>query len=447
MATITSLGVGSGLDLETLVSNLMKVERQPLVNLQRQVFSFNTKISAMGTLAGKLSALQTAGKDLKPDALQSALDKFGTYKGAVANESVASITVGEGARSGRYSLEVSQLAQGQKSRLDAASFTGGSPIEFSFADSSKNFSVTPSGSSLSAVANAINQAGKGVTATIVNGASGQQLILTGEEGADNAFSVGGAGVTGSATTVQAAQDAKLKIDGIDIVSASNTVSDAVTGVTLQLKATNAGSATAMTVETDYGDKLSKGLEAFVKAFNDVVSTVKSLGAYDAEAKTVGALNGNRILRETESTLRNLAFGQSGSLQDQNGEAMMLSKLGITFQKDGTLSINSDKLTAAIKKDPSLIAGFAAEIGDRFNTGLDKLAGTGGAVQSATDSLRASIRGLEKRQEAMETRLLAVEARYRKQFSALDTLISSMNSTSNFLVHQLATMTANNDNNR
>ena len=441
MATITSMGVGSGLNLESLVSDLMKIERLPLANLQKQVSSFNTKISAMGTLASKLSSLQTAAKNLKPDALQSALDKFGTFKGSVANENVASVTVGEGARSGSYSLEVSQLAQGQKSRLDASNFTGGGPIEFSFGDASKDFSVTPSSSSLSAVANAINQAGKGVTATIVNGADGQQLILTGAEGEENAFTVGGAGVTGSATTVQTAQDAKLKIDGINVTSSSNTVSDAVTGVTLQLKAT--GSATTMTVETNYDDKLSKGLEAFVKAFNDVIGTVKSLGAFDAEAKTAGVLNGNRLLRETETTLRNLVFGQS-SLQDQNGEAMMLSKLGITFQKDGTLAIDNDKMTAAIKKDPSLVASFTAEIGGRFNTGLDRLAGTGGTVQSAQDSLRASVRGLEKRQEAMELRLAAVEARYRKQFSALDTLISSMNSTSNYLAQQLSSLNTNRD---
>jgi len=441
MATITSMGVGSGLNLESLVSDLMKIERLPLANLQKQVSSFNTKISAMGTLASKLSSLQTAAKNLKPDALQSALDKFGTFKGSVGNESVASVTVGEGARSGSYSLEVSQLAQGQKSRLDASNFTGGGPIEFSFGDASKDFSVTPSSSSLSAVANAINQAGKGVTATIVNGADGQQLILTGAEGEENAFTVGGAGVTGSATTVQTAQDAKLKIDGINVTSSSNTVSDAVTGVTLQLKAT--GSATTMTVETNYDDKLSKGLEAFVKAFNDVIGTVKSLGAFDAEAKTAGVLNGNRLLRETETTLRNLVFGQS-SLQDQNGEAMMLSKLGITFQKDGTLAIDNDKMTAAIKKDPSLVASFTAEIGGRFNTGLDRLAGTGGTVQSAQDSLRASVRGLEKRQEAMELRLAAVEARYRKQFSALDTLISSMNSTSNYLAQQLSSLNTNRD---
>ena len=444
MATISSLGVGSGLDLGGLLDNLMKIERIPLDNLKKQVSSVNTKISAMGTLASRLSALQTAAQGLKPDALQNALDKFGTYKGTIGNESVASVVVGDGARSGSYSLEVTQLAQGQKSRLDASNFTGSGAIEFSFADSTKNFSVTPSGSSLSAVANAINQAGKGVTATIVNGSGGQQLVLTGAEGAENAFTVGGAGVSGPATTVQSAQDAQLKIDGISITSSSNTVKDAVTGVTLQLKATNAGSATTMTVESDYSDKLTKGLESFVKAFNDVISTVKSLGSYDADTKAAGVLNGNRILRETESTLRNLVFNQGSSLQDQNGETMMLSKLGITFQKDGTLAIDKDKLTEAVKKDPSLAANFTAEIGNRFNTGLDKLAGTGGSVQSATDSLRANVQGLEKRQSAMEVRLVAVEERYRKQFTALDTLVASLNKTSNFLAQQLSSVTMKNN---
>jgi flagellar hook-associated protein 2 len=444
MATITSLGVGSGMNLEGLVQDLMKIERLPLANLQQQVTSFNTKISAMGTLASRLSALQTAAQALKPSALQSAMDKFGTYKGTLGNDSVATLTMGDGARSGSYSLEVTQLAQGQKSRLDAGNLTGGGAIEFNFADSSKNFSVTPSGSSLTSIANAINQAGKGVTATIVNGDGGQQLVLTGDTGSENAFTVSGAGVTGSVTTVQTAQDAQLKLDGISITSSSNTIKDAVTGVSLQLKATNVGAPTTMTVEADYSDKLQKGMEDFVKAFNDVINTVKTLGAYDSEKGTAGALNGNRILRETETTLRGLVFDQGSPLTDQNGEAMMLSKLGVTFQKDGTLSLDSDKLKAAIDKDPTLVANFSAEIGNRFNTGLDRLAGTGGSVQSATDSLKASVRGLEKRQEAMELRMVQVEERYRKQFSALDTLMASMNSTSNFIAQQLSSLNFNNN---
>ncbi|MDR0565050.1 MAG: flagellar filament capping protein FliD [Azoarcus sp.] len=440
MATITSLGVGSGLDLEGLVSSLMKIEQIPLDSLKSKVTSFNTKISAMGTLASKLSALQTAAKGLKPDTLQSAMNKFGTYTGSISNDSVASVTVGEGALGSSFKLEVSQLAQGQKSKLDSSAFSGSGSIDFNFGDASKNFSITPASNDLTAIANAINQADKGITATVVNGSNGKELVLTGQEGAANAFTVGGAGVSGASTTIQTAQNAELKIDGISVTSSSNTVKDAVTGVTLQLKSTtSAGSPATVTVSADYSDKLKKGLEAFVKAFNDVVSSVNSLGAYNAETKTAGALNGNSVLRDAQNTLRNLVFDNSSGLKDENGNTMMLSSLGITFQKDGTLTLDSDKLDAAIKKNPNLAANFAAEIGNRFNTGLDKLVGTGGKVDTLTEGMRSNVRTLEKQQEAMQTRLEATEARYRKQFSALDTLLASMNSTSSYLTQQLASL--------
>jgi len=213
-------------------------------------------------------------------------------------------------------------------------------------------------------------------------------------------------------------------------------------VSIQLK--ELGS-TTVTVEAEHSEKLKKGLEDFVKAFNDVVGTLKSLGSYDAEKKVAGALNGNSLLREAQSTLRGLVFDQSSEFVDKDGFAMSLSKLGITFQKDGTLSLDNDKLTKAINDNPALIANFTAEIGNRFNTGLDKLAGTGGMVELATEGLRGSVRSLEKRQEALEARMLTIEARYRKQFAALDTLISSMNQTSNYLAQQLSSITPKNNN--
>lgn len=447
MATVqsswSSLGVGSGLDLETLVQGLMRVEQKPLDTLKARLSSYNTRISAMGTLTSQLSALQTTAKGMKPDVLQSALDKFGTYTGKVADESVAGVTIGAGARSGSYTLEVTQLAQAQKTRIDGDDIAIGGQIDFTFTDSSKDFSVTPSGTSLASVANAINQAGKGVTATIIDGgADGPQLVLTGEEGVANAFTVSGAGVTpGSAIAVGgAAQDAKLKIDGIEVNSASNSVKGVIEGVTLDLKATNAGSPTTLSVTAGYDDKIKTALEGFVKSFNDVIGSIKTLGSYDSETKKAGTLNGHRVLRETQGELRGLVF-QAGATLDKDGEAMTLSKLGITFQKDGTLALDSDKLAKAINDDPSVVASFVAETGRRFDTGVDKLAGIGGTVQSASDSLKASVSSLEKRQTALEERLVSVEARYRKQFSALDILVSSMNSTSSYLASQLASLTA------
>lgn len=435
----SSLGVGSGLDLETLVQGLMRVEQKPLDALKQKLSSYNTRISAMGTLTSQLSALQTAAQGMKPNVLQSALDKFGTYTGKVGNESVAGATIGAGAQSGSYTLEVTQLALAQKTRIDGDDINIGGQIDFTFADSSKNFSVTPSGSSLASVANAINQAGKGVTASIINGGvDGPQLVLTGEEGAANAFGVSGAGITGQSVNVSASQDAKLKIDGIEVNSASNSVKGVIEGVTLELKSVNTGSPTTLSVTAAYDDKIKTALEGFVKSFNEVVGSIKTLGSYDSETQKAGTLNGHRVLRETQGDLRNLVF-QAGTTLDKDGESMMLSKLGITFQKDGKLELDSSKLAKAIGDDPATVANFVAEIGRRFDTGVNKLAGIGGTVQSASDSLKASVSSLEKRQTALEDRLASVEARYRKQFSALDVLVSSMNSTSSSLASQLTSI--------
>ncbi|MDR2261334.1 MAG: flagellar filament capping protein FliD [Azoarcus sp.] len=445
MANVSSLGAGSGLDLQGLLDKLMVVEREPLDRLNTQKTSYQSKVSALGTLTQKLETLQTAGKNLKPAVLQSALDKFASYKGVVADEKVASVTLGEGAISGSYALEVSQLAQAQKSRIDKNDISLGSSGQFEIAVGGQApLSIDLSGvDSLTKLANAINQKDAGVSATVINDGSTQQLVLTGKEGQANAFTVGGTGVGGAAAVkIQDAQDAKFRLDGIDITSASNTVKDVATGVTLDLKATNVGSPTNVSVSVDYGDKLKTELENFVNAFNSTIDSVKSLGKYDADnPQSTGALNGNRVLRETQTALRDLVF-QESNIQNQNGGKMTLSNLGITFNKEGKLELDSDKLAAAIKDNPSNVASFAAEMGGRFNTGLDKLVGFDGSIKNVEASMQSSITRLDERVESMTAKLLKVEERYRTQFSALDSLVTKMNSTSNYLAQQLASITAN-----
>jgi flagellar hook-associated protein 2 len=437
------------MDLEGLVKGLMNVERLPLDKLKSKVTSFNTKISALGTLSSKLSSLQTAAKALKPDVLQAALDKFATYEAKVGDDKVAAVTVGEGAKSGSYSLEVEQLAQAQKSRIDGAAIDfGDGPLTITFNDGRDPVEITPSSSSLTSLANAINQSDTGIKATIVSANGGQHLVLTGEEGEGNGFSLSGLGLDSSAdpadggvTSVQGAQDAKFTLDGLQIQSSSNTVTSVfkvgdapvsvLEGVTLNLKSITT-EPTTVTVTAEHGDKLKSSLEAFVKSFNDAIGSIKSLGAYDAETKKVGDLNGNRVLREAQTVLRNLVFEK-----DANGRT--LSDLGITFQKDGTLKLDSDKLASAVANDPEAVAKFAGTIGTRFNTEIDKMAGLSGTIQASTDSIKTNVRNLEKQQEALDARLVKIEARYRSQFSALDGLIANMNSTSSYLSQQLSSI--------
>ncbi|GHU27095.1 hypothetical protein FACS189488_15170 [Betaproteobacteria bacterium] len=202
-------------------------------------------------------------------------------------------------------------------------------------------------------------------------------------------------------------------------------------MTLNLKAVTTAP-TTVTVTAEHGEKLQSSLEAFVKSFNDAVGSIKSLGSYDAETKKTGDLNGNRLLREAQSTLRNLVF-------EESPDGQTLSKLGISYQKDGTLKLDSDKLASAVANDPEAVAKFASHVGTRFNTEVDKIAGLGGRIQASTDSIKTNVRNLEKQQEALEARLVKIEARYRSQFGALDSLVANMNSTSSYLASQLSSL--------
>lgn len=463
MATITSLGVGSGLDLENLVTSLMQVERRPLTSLQNQVKSFNTKISALGTLSSKLSTLQTAAKGLVPSPVETALNKFSTFSAAVGDTSIASARASTGAVAGEYTLAVNQLAQGQ--RIASAAFAGGTDstiatgtltVDFGSVDGGSftadplrqaTINIDSTNNTLGGLRNAINQANIGLSATIVNGTSGAQLVITGQDGGNQAFSLNG--LTGFAfnpadppastdfVSNRPALNAEFSLNGIPATSSSNTVTDVLDGVTLTLTKKNAtGESTTLSITRDDSTKLKEGIDAFIKAYNDAAATIKSQGAYNTETKVAGALQGNSLLRTTESSLRNLVF----SATTGSGDYQRLSDLGIGFAADGTLKVNKpEKLDAAIASNASGVANLVAEVGRSFDQGIERVIGISGSIKISTDSMNTSIRDLNKRQDAIETRLTSIEARYRKQFSALDTLMSNMSKTSSYLAQQLANL--------
>ncbi|MDR0233453.1 MAG: flagellar filament capping protein FliD [Zoogloeaceae bacterium] len=443
MATVTSLGIGAGMDLQGLLENLMNVERQPLNRLKSQTSSYNSTISALGTLSSKLSSLRTAAQNLKPATLQTPLEKFATYTGTLEDDKVGKVTVGDGAVAGKYNLEVLSLAKGQKT-VTSGSITAGA-LSFTFAggDAGRDFSVdVASGASMADVAKAINASAgaknAGISATVV----GDSMIISGETGADNAFTLGG-GVfdTPNVINTQEASDAAIKIDNaVTVTSQTNKFADALSGVTIDLSSTAAGTSTTLTVTKNIEDKLRSSLEAFVKAFNDAATSMSSLGAYNSETGVAGALQGNNILRDSQSMLSNLVFNTKLDDGTQFGAAS-LSSIGIAFSKnsDGTLTIDADKLKAAIAADPEKVAKLAEEVGKQFDAALDKVVGTGGRIDSSTDSIKSTIRMLDKQYEAMERRLDSVEERYRAQFTALDTLIAKLGSTSNWLAQSLSSL--------
>jgi len=463
MATITSLGVGAGMDLEGLVQSLMQIERRPLTALENQSKSYSAKISALGALSSKLSALQTAAKNLTPATLQTPIDKFATYKGTVGDTSIASASVSTGAVTGSYSLEVTQLAQGQ--RLTSNPFAGGASsaiatgtltIDFgTMSDGTFNIDndrqatiqITSDNNTLSGLRNAINQANLGLSATIVNGTNGAQLVITGKDGSDQTFKLSGlsgfefdpesTAPSANFSAFRPALNAEFSLNGISASSTSNTVTNVLDGVTLTLSKQSApGVSTTLEITRDNSSKLKEGVEAFIKAYNEAAGTMQTQGAYNVETKTAGALQGNSVLRDAQITLSSLLFSTTAG---GSSPFQRFSDLGISLDASGNLKLNSEKLDAAIAADATGVANLVAKVGKEYDQSIERVIGLSGSIKISTDSMNRMIRDLDKRQEAIGNRLVTIEARYRKQFGSLDTLMSSLNKTSSYLAQQLSNL--------
>ena len=446
MATITSLGSGSGLDLESLVTSLMAVESRPLTALKTKAASYTSKISSLGTLKSKLSALQTAAAAMRTTIGKTALTTFASFSASVTDTTIASATATTGAVAGNYTLEVQQLARAQRFASSAFSSTTdaigseGDTLTFDFATpdaegNSRSVTITldSSNNSLTGLRNAINKANMGVSATIVSGTDGPQLIFSGQEGLANEITLSGELATHFGQTVSA-QDAKFSINGIAATSSTNAASGILDGVTVNLAKEGT---TTLTVAAEYSTNMTSALNAFITAYNAANSTMTTMGAYDATTKTAGALQGNQVLRDSQTTVRNLLYSTTTG---GTSAYQTLSDIGVTAGTDGSLTLNSTKLQSALAADPDAVASLVTKIGESYNTELEKTVGYTGRIKTATDSANTIVKDLEARQEALSLRLETIEKRYRAKFTALDTLISSLNTTSSYLTQQIASLT-------
>lgn len=502
MATISSLGSGSGLDLQSLLTGLMQAEQQPLVALQSKEASYQARISSLGTLKGVLSALQSAASSLAPTK-GTAAAKYTSVSASIADSSIASATVTatSTAVSGTYSLEVSALAQAQRLASPASSaytsassvigtgdltiafgtLTGEPPAGNFSADSqrTKTITIDSSNATLGGLRDAINAANIGATATIVTGtnattgASEAHLVLTsGATGLSNVMKLKGSGTltdfdydpaTNSGTMSQdaaqggqAATNASFKLNGIAATSSTNSVTGVLDGVTISLLKTSAiltpatttptvtpatYTPTTLTVSKNTSSGLTTALNSFITAYNTANKSMADLGAYDATTKAAGALQGDSTLRTARNQIRNLVFGTS---LEGTPAYQRLSDIGVSLAKDGTLSLDSVKLGAAVASDPTAVANLVASIGKTFSTAMEGIVGksgvdNSGSIASAVDGAKRSITDITKRQEAITARLAIIQANYTKQFTALDTLIASMKQTSTYLTQQLASI--------
>jgi len=395
---ISVSGVVSNLDTESIITQLMSVESLPLSQLQTKVASFQTKLTAFGVVQSSVSTFQTALDKLSSPSL------YQSMKGSIANSSVATVSASSSAKAGSYSLEVTQLAEAQKlaaagqSSTSTAIGNGVITIDFgtisggtlssdgaytgstftSNGEGAKTITIDSSNNSLAGIRDAINKAGIGVTATIVNdgGSSPYRLVLTSNStGASSAMKISvsnGSDGNGTAlsnlltfdpagtqkmTQTMEAQDAELEVDGISVTSSSNTVEDAIPGITLDLLATNSGSATKVTVDADT-DSITTAVNSFVSSYNSLVTTLKQYTAYDASTKTAAALTGDSTIRSIQTQLRSLLNTPVAN----NGSFSMLSQIGVTLQKDGSMAVDSSKLSSALENNFSDVAALFSATG-------------------------------------------------------------------------------------
>lgn len=433
---ITSAGVGSGLDVEGIVSKLVQIESRQLNSLESKKSTYQAQLSAYGKLSSAVSAFQSAMGNLDN------LSDFKLFSGVSADEDVYTATTSSLASTGTYNVQVDRLAQAHKisSKVFADTDTttvGGADLTMTIG--TESFTITGAGSlTLDGLRDAINNASDnvGLTASIVSeDATNNYLVLTSDStGEANAISLSGtaadAGNLGPTDiNVVSELDAQLVIDNtFTITRSTNTISDAISGVTLNLKNTSVGNVN-FKVERDT-EGVSTKVQEFVDKYNELKDTMNSLRANE--------LSGDSILLSIENNLKSVFNTPPSSL---NSSFNYLVEIGVAFDKTGKLTLDADDLNSAVASDFDGLAELFSNDNQGYAFRLEAAAGalleSNGLVDAREDGINASINSTESRIDRESYRLQLVEERLRRQFTALDSLVSSLSNTGNFLQTQLS----------
>lgn len=449
--SISAAGIGSGIDLEGLIQQLLAAEGRPAqVRLNQREARLQSRLSAFGQFRSALEQLRTSLASLKDPA------KFTVRTAAAANEALLSATATAEAAPGVHDIEVVRLATSQRlasaAVASAGTVIGSGTLTIAVGGSAFSLDIDAGAATLADIRSAINAApdNTGVTATLVTANDGVRLVLTARDtGALNTVTVSQSGGDGGLAALaydpgngitnlaelQAAGDAQVVIDGFIHDSADNQVEDAVTGLTLQLLSAAPGSPTTLTVGDD-GKASSKLISDFVAAYNAVIKTSKDLTNYNATTKTAAPLLGDPTLRGFQSALRNEVVRP---LEAAGGFAALF-EIGITTGVDGSLTVDSARLGEAMADGYEAVASLfgAPESGlaQRLDALLAGFLDDEGILDARTDGIQSGIRDLTDAREALDRRLEQVEQRLRTQFTALDTLVARFQSTGDFLARQL-----------
>lgn len=443
---VTSVGsTASTIDPAAFASQLVAADRAaPDARFARVESSIKAQVSAIGSLRSAFSNLQSALKVLSagPSTQPRAV--------TLSDSAGFSATASPGAAVGQYQVEVLALASAQK--LSSAGYAGADTavgtgqLAITAGDTAFTLDITAANNTLAGIRDAINAqaGGKGLAASIVTGDDGAHLVLTAlGSGTANAITVTASGGDGglsalaydpqgasNMTQLAAATNAQLKVDGILRTSDRNTVTDLVPGVSFTLKQAAPGTLVQMTVDNDAAAQLA-AVKSFVTAYNGGLYAIASTTNYNPATKVAAALNGDAMVR-----------GVSRQMRDAMGaDVTALKALGIGIGKDGTLTLNDAEFSAGAARDPAAIGRLfgtgADSLGGRLKGTMDTLLTSGGPLDSRSEGLTSRSRSLTTQRDALDRRMVQAEARYRAQFTALDMLMTRLQSTSDFLTQQLS----------
>ncbi len=472
MAGVT--GIGSGIDIDSIVTASVAAEKAPKQNqIDKLESKTTTKLTSLGSLKSAVSEFQSAL------ALLNSPTSFLSKSATSSNTTALSATGTASAVAGSYKIAVSQLAS--SSKIASAAFSGGSTTAFNTGslnikvgiESALTINVDSTNNTLAGVRDAINAQGKtaGISATIVTDSQGSRLVLSSTKMGDgNDITMTGTSTgTGSGSledltfppatldpddfastadydkavakagkTISTAQSAKLTIDGLDVVSDSNTIDKAIDGVSIKLTGTTETDKPLTLTVADNTTAVKTNVQNFVTAYNKMMTTINSLTKVTTVANSdpvVAGLAGDSTARALVSSVRNeLVSAQSGT-----GSISALASLGITTKQDGSLEVNSTKLDKAVTENYEGVAAYFTGddgLANRLSTKLKPYTDGGGILEQRTTALTNTITSLDKQQEDLDLRMTALQTRLYKQYNAMDALVSQLSTTSDSLSSQL-----------
>ncbi|GIW46237.1 MAG: flagellar hook-associated protein 2 [Deltaproteobacteria bacterium] len=459
---VNPINISGSIDINSIVDKLMQVERQPLLRLQQKEVSYKAKISAYGVLLSKLGELKNTLAELKGSNLMG-------MKASVSNTDFLSAEALDSASEGTYHIQIKNVATSQSIYSVAFSSETEEVADLSTFSSQRiqiqvgsntpiTVTVDSTNNTLSGIRDAINSADSDVRATVINDGNGYRLVLSSKlTGASNRITVkvdednngvfeepsetdltglsklafnptydSDGNVTGGISNMiqsQAAVDAVLKIDGLEVTRPSNEINDLIPGVNLEIKKGDGFSSTIVLTVTEDSEKLKTKLNSFVSAYNQLVNTIKDLKGSNEKK---GALSGDSVLMGLENSLR--------SITTTNYGGKTLNLFGLTHDKNGVLSLDTSRLDTSLDNSKTDVIATINQMASSLETAISDYINT--AIPVRKNGLEQSIKWIQKKEDDLSRRLELTEIALRQKFINLDKLLNQLEGVSNQLVQQM-----------